>query len=342
MSIRRAGRTPARASRAGPAFALPWFIGFFGLTLLPMIASIFLSFVRWDGVSLENIRWVGLTHYRQMFRLESGQPPRLADPLPALWRKLGRRPGDPLFFKALYNSLVYSLFAVPLGLIASLLLAMLLNQPLRGISFFRTLYYLPHVLGGVATIMIWRWIFNPDFGLLNSALRGLYQLIDPAVQALGLGSTRSWPVPQWLYSPTMAKPSLIIMSLWGAGGAMLIFLAALQNVPEQLYEAARIDGAGPWKQFRYVTLAQISPAIFFNLVMGIIGSLQTFNQAYLMRAPGQQDSLLFYVLYLYQCAFEDYRMGYASALAWVLFVVIMALTALTFGSARWWVYYEAD
>jgi multiple sugar transport system permease protein len=166
--------------------------------------------------------------------------------------------------------------------------------------------------------------------------------MDPAVSALGLGSTKDWPVPQWLYSPRMAKPSLILMGLWGAGGAMLIFLAALQNVPEPLYEAARIDGAGRWKQFRYVTIPQISPAIFFNLVMGIIGSLQAFNQAYLMRTYSQQDSLLFYVLYLYQCAFEDYRMGYASALAWVLFAVIMALTVLTLGSARWWVYYETQ
>jgi len=321
---------------------MPWFVGLFGLTLLPMIASILLSFTQWDGVSLREIRWVGLANYRQMFALEHGEPPRPADPFPGVWAAVGARPRDPQFFKALYNSVVYSIFAVPLGLLASLALAMLLNQPLRGISFFRTLYYLPHVLGGVATIMIWRWIFNPDFGLANAMLRDLYGWIEPLATALGLGSTRDWPVPQWLYSPRMAKPSLIIMGMWGAGGAMLIFLAALQNVPEQLYEAARIDGAGRWRQFLHVTLPQISPAIFFNLVMGIIGSLQIFNQAYLMRTASQQDSLLFYVLYLYQCAFEDYRMGYASALAWVLFVVIMALTALTLGSARWWVHYEAD
>ncbi|HUW81441.1 MAG TPA: sugar ABC transporter permease [Phycisphaerae bacterium] len=339
--IARIGRLHRFRLAPGVWFAMPWFVGLFGLTLLPMIASILLSFVEWDGVSFDRIRWVGLDHYRQMFAFEPGEPVP-TDPFPSLWARLGCRPHDPRFIKALYNSVIYSAFAVPLGLLASLLLAMLLNQKLRGIAFFRTLYYLPHVLGGVATIMIWRWIFHPDFGLLNAFLLDVYRLIDPLVSALGLGGSRGWPVPQWLYSPTMAKPSLIIMGLWGAGGAMLIFLAALQNVPEQLYEAARMDGAGRWKQFRYVTLPQISPAIFFNLVMGIIGSLQTFNQAYLMQSVSQQDSLLFYVLYLYQSAFQDYRMGYASALAWVLFVVIMALTALTLGSARWWVYYEAD
>ncbi len=326
----------------GVWFAMPWFVGLFGLTLLPMVASMLLSFVEWDGVSLEQMRWVGLDNYRQMFAVQPGEAPRPTDPFPSVWAKLGCRPRDPQFFKALYNSVIYSVFAVPLGLLASLLLALLLNQRLRGISFFRTFYYLPHVLGGVATIMIWRWIFHPDFGLLNSFIVGFYRLIDPVARAVGLGGSGDWPVPQWLYSPRMAKASLIIMGLWGAGGAMLIFLAALQNVPEQLYEASRIDGAGRWKQFRYVTLPQISPAIFFNLIMGIIGSLQIFNQAYLMRSPSQQDSLLFYVLYLYQCAFEDYRMGYASALGWVLFVLIMALTALTLASARRWVYYEAD
>jgi multiple sugar transport system permease protein len=333
---RRFGLSP------GVWFALPWFVGLFGLTVLPMVASILLSFVEWDGVSLSKIEWVGLDNYRQMFAVQPGETPRPTDPFPSLWKHLGCRPHDPQFYKAMYNSVIYSVFAVPLGLLASLMLAMLLNQRLRGISLFRTFYYLPHVLGGVATIMIWRWIFHPDFGLLNSFLLDAYRLLDPLVKAIGLGGTADWPVPQWLYSPRMAKPSLIIMGLWGAGGAMLIFLAALQNVPEQLYEAARIDGAGRWRQFRHVTLPQISPAIFFNLIMGIIGSLQTFNQAYLMRSASQQDSLLFYVLYLYQCAFEDYRMGYASALAWVLFVVIMALTALTLSSARWWVYYEAD
>lgn len=326
----------------GVWFAMPWFLGLFGLTLLPMVASILLSFTDWDGVSIGTIRWVGLDNYRQMFSVSPGEAPLANDPFPAIWTALGCRPKDPLFLKALYNSIIYSLFAVPLGLAASLLLAMLLNQKLRGIHFFRTFYYMPHVLGGVATIMIWRWIYNPDFGLANEMLRGLYKLIAPLTVAIGLGDATTWAVPGWLYSPDTAKASMILMGLWGAGGAMLIFLAALQNVPDHLYEAARIDGAGIGSQFRHVTLPQISPAIFFNLVMGIIGSLQTFNQAYLMRTASQQDSLLFYVLYLYQCAFEDYRMGYASALAWILFVVILALTALTLLSARRWVYYEGE
>ena len=326
----------------GVWFAMPWFIGLFGLTLLPMIASILLAFTEWDGVSLATIHWVGLGNFRQIFGIVPGQAPLSTDPFPGLWPMLGGRPQDPLFFKALYNSLVYSIFAVPLGLAASLLLALLLNQKLRGIHFFRTFYYMPHVLGGVATIMIWRWIFNPDFGLANEMLRAIYRFVAPAAAMLGLGDASQWPVPAWLYSPDLAKASMIIMGLWGAGGAMLIFLAALQNVPDHLYEAARIDGAGTWRQFRHVTLPQISPAIFFNLIMGIIGSLQTFNQAYLMNMPSQKDSLLFYVLYLYQCAFEDYRMGYGSALAWVLFVVILALTGLALLGGKRWVYYEGE
>lgn len=326
----------------GVWFAMPWFIGLFGLTLLPMIASILIAFTEWDGVSLQGIRWIGLDNFRQVFGVLPGEAPLSTDPFPAIWQAIGGRPRDPLFWKALYNSLVYSLFAVPLGLLVSLLLALLLNQKLRGIHFFRTFYYMPHVLGGVATIMIWRWIFNPDFGLANEMLRGVYRLVGPVGMWFGLGDPATWPVPSWLYSPDLAKASMILMGLWGAGGAMLIFLAALQNVPDHLYEAARIDGAGIWKQFRHVTLPQISPAIFFNLIMGIIGSLQTFNQAYLMRTSSQEDSLLFYVLYLYQCAFEDYRMGYGSTLAWVLFVVILALTLLTLLGGKRWVYYEGD
>ena len=193
------------------------------------------------------------------------------------------------------------------------------------------------VIGGVATIMMWMWVFNPDFGLLNAFLR----ICADALAYIGL-IERGWEPPKWLYDPKWSKPSLILMSLWGAGGAMLIFLAALQNVPEQLYEAARIDGANRLQQFRHVTVPQISPAIFFNLVMGIIGSFQVFNQAYIMTGGGPARSTLFYVLYLYQKAFEDFEMGYASALAWILFVIIFAFTMLIVRSSAFWVYYEGE
>ena len=299
---------------AGWLFASPWLVGVIVLMLLSMVGSIALSMVEWDGVALSGMNWVGPSHYREILT------------------------GDRDFRISLANSLVYAIFAVPLGLASSLMLAMLLNSAIRGISFFRTLYYMPHVLGGVATIMIWRWIFHPEFGLLNSMIRGVYGVIA----ALGIEQAASWPVPAWLYSATWAKPSMLLMSLWGAGGAMLIFLAALQNVPEHLYEAARIDGAGRTRCFWHITLPQISPAMFFNLVMGIIGTLQIFHQAYLLEAPGQRKALLFYVLYLYRRAFEHYQMGYASALAWILFVIIMLLTAVVLITGRYWVYYEGE
>lgn len=299
---------------AGWIFAAPWLVGVIVFMLLAMIGSFALSMVAWDGVAMSSMKWVGTDHYGKILTQDRD------------------------FALSLYNSLVYAVFAVPLGLLGSLMLAMLLNTAIRGISFFRTVYYMPHVLGGVATIMIWRWIYHPDFGLLNSMIREGYGFLA----TLGVTQATTWPVPAWLYSSMWAKPSMLIMTLWGAGGAMLIFLAALQNVPEHLYEAARIDGAGRTRCFWHITLPQISPAMFFNLIMGIIGTLQIFHQAYLLQAPGQRKSLLFYVLYLYRRAFEHYQMGYASALAWILFAIIMLLTTIVLVTGKRWVYYEGE
>jgi len=314
----RAG-TAKRRSRltrgwVGYLFASPWLVGFLGLTLLPMIASLVLSLLKWNGVTLGEWQWVGAANYRHAIE-------------------------DEFVGKALWNTFFYSFLAVPLGLTVSLGLAVLLNQKLRGINLFRTIFYMPHVIGGVATIMMWIWVFNPDFGILNTALRAGGSVL----QGIGLLSA-DWQPPSWLNDERWSKPSLIIMSVWGAGGAMLIFLAALQNVPEQLYEAADIDGAGRWRKFRHITVPQISPAIFFNLVMGIIGSFQVFNQAYIIsRGTGEpRNSLLFYVLYLYLKAFHDFEMGYASALAWILFVIILALTLIVIRSSALWVYYEGE
>ena len=304
-----------RRGWVGYLFASPWLVGFFTLTLVPIVASLLLSLLKWNGMTLGTWEWVGLDNYVRAIR------------------------NDVFVGRALWNTFYYSFLAVPLGLTVSLGLAVLLNQKIRGIHFFRTIFYMPHVIGGVATIMMWIWVFNPDFGLLNSALRA----VAGPLMALGVVDP-AWQPPGWLYSEEWAKPALVIMSVWGAGGAMLIFLAALQNVPEQLYEAARIDGAGRLAQFRHVTLPQISPAIFFNLVMGIIGTFQVFNQAYIITggSGGQGKSLLFYVLYLYNKAFVDFEMGYASALAWVLFLIILALTMLVVRSSSLWVYYEGE
>jgi multiple sugar transport system permease protein len=288
-------------------FAGPYLTGVIVLVVGPLVFSLILSFLKWDGIGgVDRMEWIGLGNYRQAL---SGH--------------------DEFFNHALVNSLTYALWAVPLGLCASLGLALLLDRNLPGVGIFRTIFYLPHVVAGVATIMMWQWVFNPDLGLLNTALRGLG--VD----------TRAHPVCRWLYSPEGAMPALVLMSLWGAGGAMLIFLAALQNVPEHLYEAARVDGAGRWRQFWHITLPQISPAVFFNLVMGIIGSLQVFTQAYLMYSPQQDNAILMMVQQIYYEAFQFGHFGYASAMAWVLFVIILALTGLVIWTSRRWVYYEA-
>jgi len=276
----------------------PWLLGFTVFTAGPMLMSIYLSFTDWRLIG--DPRWVGLENFRVLFF------------------------EDPRFWKALYNTAYYTLFSVPLGLIVALLLALLLNQRLRGIRFFRTAYYVPVVTSGVATSLLWLWIFNPKLGLLNYFL-GLMGIEGPS----------------WLVSDIWAKPAFILMSLWGVGGSMVIFLAALQSIPQQLFEAAMIDGANRWQIFWHITIPIISPTTFFVLVMGIIGSFQIFTSAFVMTKGGPADSTLFYVLYLYENAFQYFRMGYASALAWVLFIVILGFTILQFRIAGKWVHYES-
>ncbi|MEZ6189874.1 MAG: sugar ABC transporter permease [Phycisphaerales bacterium] len=307
----------SRFGLTGYLFASPWLVGFFLLVAFPMAASLLLSFTEWNGISLSQIRWVGLENYTNALRLDER--------------------GDDLVYTALWNTLVYSFVSVPLGLMVALMLAVLLNQSLRGIALFRTVFYMPHVIGGIATIMMWLFVFNPDVGLLNIVIRPFYD----ALAAVGVLREGASP-PAWIYDSAWSKPSLILMAVWGVGGAMLIFLAGLQNVPDQLYEAADIDGAGLWGKFRNVTLPQLTPTIFFNLVMGVIGSFQVFNEAYIMTGGGPDNSTLFFVLYLYRQAFEQFNLGYASALAWILFVIILAFTLVILRSSKVWVYYEGD
>ncbi len=232
---------------------------------------------------------------------------------------------DPLFLKSLGNTAYYTFIGVPLYLLVSLLSALALNTGLRGIYVYRALFFLPSLTPAVANALLWVWIFNPEFGLANALL---YQL--------GL------PAQKWLFDPNLAKPSFIMMGVWGMGSQMIIFLAGLQGIPEQLYEAAHIDGANRWHRFRSVTLPMLSPTIFFNLVIGIIGSFQVFTTAYIATAGGPQNATLFYVLYLYRNAFDYFRMGYASALAWVLFAIVLVFTAIQFVGAGKWVYYEIE
>lgn len=230
---------------------------------------------------------------------------------------------DRYFWLSLYNTSYYTFLGIPLFLAASLGYALALNTKVRGIGLYRTIYYLPSVTPGVANAIIWIWILNPEFGFANVILHWLHL-----------------PQLRWLADPALAKPCFIMMGLWGAGSGTLVFLAALQGIPEVLYEAATIDGATSWNRFIHVTLPMMSPSIFFNLIMGVIGSFQIFTTAYVATRGGPVNSTLFYLLYLYRMAFESFWMGYASALAWVLFLVILAFTALQFAGARRWVYYE--
>ena len=230
---------------------------------------------------------------------------------------------DELFWKSLYNTIYFSVFSVPISLILALFLAMLLNSRVPGQSFFRATFFLPSIVPVVAASVIWAWILHPEYGLVNDMLA-----------KVGI------PGPPWLSSEVWSKPAFILMSLWGIGPTAIIFLAGLQDVPQHLYEAAEIDGANLWQRIRHITLPLLTPTIFFNLVLGIIGAFQVFTQAYIVSAGGPLWSTLFYVLYLYNQGFQYFKMGYASALAVVLFVIILVLTLIVQFKSRRWVYYE--
>lgn len=246
---------------------------------------------------------------------------------PPIWaglKNLQRLLVDPLFLLSLYNTAYIVVISVPVYLVTALLAALAVNLPLRGIRLYRVAYYLPSQVPAVASALLWLWIFNPTFGLANGILR-----------AFGL------PAQMWLQDPTQSKPVLIFMGLWGIGGTMIIFLAGLQGIPSHLYEAASLDGAGIIQRFRYVTLPMVTPVVFFNLVMGIIGAFQSgFTQTYIMTAGGPSNSTLITILYVYRNGFEFFKMGYASALSWALFLIIVIFTIIQFRMSRSWVYYE--
>jgi len=303
--------------RGGIRFASPWLVGLALLYIGPVIASALLAMSRWDGLSWSTLEWAGWSNMQ------------------ALWT-------DRHFSKALVNSACYTAMNVPAQLAAGLALAMLVKQSRGRTGMWATLYYLPHVLGGVATILIWWWLMNPQVGPMNRGLWAVYDAIDGPIQAVGLGTTQDWQTPPWLYAPGWAKPSLVLMNLWQAGGGMLIFLAALLRGGEAQHEAAKLDGAGALRRFWHITLPQISPAIVFNAVTGVVFSMQAFNQAFLLRNFQQQDSLLFYVLYMYQTAFEHHRFGYAAALAWVLLALLLIFTAVMVLVTRRWVHYDTE
>lgn len=231
--------------------------------------------------------------------------------------------GDPLFWKSLSVTFQFAFVAVPLGVVLGVALALLLNLNIRGMGIYRTIFFLPSILPTVATSVVFLWLFNPEIGLINRLL-----------------ATVGVTGPEWLQSPTWALPSLVLLSLWAVGGSMVIYLAGLKDIPVHLYEAATIDGANAWQRLRHVTLPMLSPVIFFNMVMGLIGVFQYFTEAYIMTQGGPEDSTHFYALYLFERAWRYLDMGYASAMAWVLFLIIMAFTGVLFGTQRRWVHYE--
>lgn len=294
-------------------FAAPWIIGFVLLTFGSIAASLILSFSKWDAITPAH--FVGFKNYIQLFK------------------------SDPRFLKAVSVTAYYAVFSIPLAMVGGLAVSVLMNQKLFGIRLFRTIYYIPVVISGVATSILWIYMFNPN-GLINKFLTSS---IIPAIIDGKFAFIPIWAnPPQWLLDPHFAMPAFIIMGIWGVGGAMVVYLAALQGVPEELYESARIDGASSWKQFRHVALPLLTPAIFYQLVVGTMYALQMFTQAYLMTGGGPDDSTLFYGLYLFKNAFEWMKMGYASAMAWILFLVVLFITAIHFTMAKRWVYYEGQ
>ena len=290
-----------RETLAGLAFISPWFIGFLVFTAGPMAFSLWLSLTRYDVINPP--RYIGFQNYQQLFQ-------------------------DPRFMLSLTNTIYYAVLHVPLAIIVALTLAMILNRVGKAAGFFRTAFYMPSITPAVAVGTLWLWVLNPRVGLVNKLLA-----------VFGIDG------PGWTTDPNWIKPGIVLMSRWSVGGTVINYLAALRNVPNELYEAASIDGATGWKQFRHVTLPLISGTIFFTLIVNTISSLQIFTEVYTMYFGNQESSAaasagLFYNIYLFRQAFEFLQMGYASAMAWVLFVIILILTVIQLRTSKRWVYYE--
>jgi multiple sugar transport system permease protein len=302
---------------AGFLFVLPWLVGFIILSGGPMVFSAVMSFTRYDVLS--DAVWVGGQNFSE-----------LTDPQK-----------DPLFYKSLGNT-VFMAIGLPIGMAVGLALAMLLNAKVRGMSLYRTLYFLPAIMPVVAASILWIWVFNAQNGLMNWMLRlsGIEAVIDWLNVHYDMGLKT--PIA-WLTSEKTSKPALIIMMLWSAGASMIIWLAGLKEIPSYLYEAAELDGAGPARRFFTVTLPMLSPYILFNLVMGLIQTFQIFTQAYIMTPNGSPShSTYFYVYKLFDECFSYFRLGYGAAMAWILFIIVILLTLINMALSKKWVHYAGD
>ena len=291
-----------REALTGLLWISPWLIGFLVFTVLPMLASFAMSFTRFRPTRATE--FIGLANYVRAFA------------------------EDPLFWPSLGRTLYYTALTVPLGIVGSLAVAMLMNQGLKLTPIFRTLLFLPFLTPVIASALLWRWLFQPEWGAINDIIFRVFHVEGP----------------QWIYSEQMVIPSLAIITLWaGLGGSrMIIFLAGLQNVPSELYEAAEIDGAGRWSRFWNVTIPMLSPTIFLNLILAIIASFAAFELAYITTDGGPNYASWFFAIHIWSNAFRYYDMGYASALAWVMFVLVAGLTYIQFQLAKRWVYYAAE
>lgn len=287
----------------GLVFVSPWLVGFLVFTLVPVVLSLYYSFcdfsiIERDAAGRTQAIWVGTDNYRQLFQ-------------------------DPEFYRTLKNTGIYAILSLPAGMMVSIGLALLLNAPIKGQAIYRTVIFLPSLVPVVASAMVWMWLFNARFGLLNQLL-----------SKIGIEG------PAWIGDSRWAMYALAMMSVWGVGNTVVIYLAGLQDIPRDLYEAAEIDGAGFIRRLFNVTLPMLSPVIFFNLIMALIGTLQVFALPFIMTGGGPERSTYMYTQYLYEKAFAYLQMGYASAMAWVQLLIILALTAFAFWTSKKWVHYQ--
>lgn len=300
---RRHSRLARKEALWGYIFLLPWIIGFLVFIAGPMIASLYLGFTSYS-IGPKFPTWIGFDNYVYAFTK------------------------DPQFWNSIIRTFEYAILIVPTSIVGSLLAAQLLNQRLKATTWFRTFFFLPHLTPAVAAVVVWIWLLNPQYGLVNDIIYKLTHQQGPG----------------WLASPEWAIPSLVMIALWGAigGNQMIIFLAGLQGIPHELYEAADIDGANSFQKFFNVTLPLLTPTIFFNLVLGIIGALQTFTTAFVGTGGGPAYSTWFYALHIYNQAFSFSEMGYACALAWIFFIILLIFTAVQFRASLRWVYYQGE
>ncbi len=283
-----------KKNNIGFYFVLPWLLGLILFTIFPMVAALYISMTDYSIIGTPN--FIGLDNFKEIFK-------------------------DGMFYETLWITVRYAILAVPLTIATAFIVAVFLNNNIKGVGIFRTIFYMPAIVSGVAVAIIFKWVLDPNYGVINSILALMH------IKG-----------PNWLFDPNWVLPSYLIMAAWGASGGLLTYLVGLKDISRELYESAEIDGANILKKVRYITMPLMTPILFYNMIMGIIAAFRKFTDAYILGGAGDQGT--FYMVYLYQQAFSFYKMGYATALAWVLFVIILALTIIINVTKRFWVFRE--